>query len=416
MNYNKVFFFVHDGIYCAHTGVGIHNRRFMRLLRGFFADAEIVIAPTLTSRESADFQADWFEETLCFMDKGNLTLMPVDNGSAGIERYGSLATWKKNALAAEKLLVSNASDSDKVLAVSVDTPFIGLIPLLAEYSQITHLHIPHSSGKLHTPSDSKRIDFEKACLQTKAPNTFIGATCEFMRDHLISEYGTRPRMIIPVFNDYIYSDYKKSSNAEMDSVIKSWSIKPNRELIVSYGRAVPYKGFHTLIKALDLLPRDKFQLLINATTVDEKSGYIAHLKALVEETGVDAIIKTRFDSALPAKFQQLPKVLAVVVPSIHEPFGLIPSEVMANKYNKAILVCSNADGLKKQIVNSVNGYTFIAENIDDLASTIRHITEVPSSDRAALVAAAHRMAIEKSSLETIMGSAFQELAQRLHTL
>jgi glycosyltransferase involved in cell wall biosynthesis len=309
-----------------------------------------------------------------------------------MERYGTVELWKANANAAQQIIQDQLESTENALVISIDTPFIGLLPILAREDNITHLHVPMSTSVLHAPGDNVRKRYELECIATASPNTFVAAICNYMKDHLCREYDVRPEKIIGMTNGSLPEDYQPYPEDELMALRKEWSINTRKKSIVAYGRAVPYKGFESLIEAVGMLPETEYQLLLNATTVDYEPTYIDALKQRAKECGIDMILHTEFDETFPIKVRQLDTTLAVVVPSLHEPFGLIPGEVMIDPNSKAIVIASDVEGLKEQIIPGVTGYNFKAGNARMLADAIQQASILSAEQREQYIRNARRYA------------------------
>ncbi len=360
-SFSEVNLFVHDGFYCAHTGAGIHNFRVIKSLRAIFPNAKITIFPIYTSEKSADYQSSWHEGVLSIVKRDSLYVKPVDNGSQGMERYGWVSQWITGSINAADQFKNQHQAGVTSLCITMDTSFVQMISLLNNLPSITHLHIPHGTGRVHSPGALDRLELESvnfAQLES-SDNTYIGYIGDFMESHLRSAYSISTRKLIPAYNGCLLDENYALTPSVTNRFNEKWNMDDNKLTIAAFGRAAPYKGFHTLVKAMRNFDSEKYRLLINATTDNQESlQYKALLVESAKKYNVDLLIHSEFDADFPAYVRRHPKTLCIVVPSIHEPFGLIPGEVMTDSLNTSLIVANNIEGLASQIDNEKTGFLF----------------------------------------------------------
>jgi glycosyltransferase involved in cell wall biosynthesis len=129
--------------------------------------------------------------------------------------------------------------------------------------------------------------------------------------------------------------------------------------------------------------------------------------ALQAQARAQALADVRFlgfrnQTELPAFFD-LADVF--VLPSIHEPWGLIVNEVMA--VGRAVVVSDQVGCAADLVRHGVNGYIFPAGDVDALAASLREIVTAP--ERARAMGAASRAIIERWSLREAVAGLRQAL-------
>jgi len=400
-SYDTIFFFIHDGFYCAHTGAGIHNFRILRTLRDIFPFSRIVVCPIYTNSKNLDRQKEWYEKALAIVKRDALEVIPIHNGTEGMDRYGGVGEWHRTSVYASNVILNRFSSDDKALCISIDTPFIGLIPQLGGKPNITHLHIPQSTGLLHEPNNAARLRLETNSLQNLSNNTFIGAIGDFMFNHLSDRYDVSSERILIIHNGCLQEDQKALEPAVNRFLNEKWNIgRDNRYIIAAYGRSIHYKGFHLLVESMKTLDSNKYRLLINATTDNEISkAYSQSLLSIAKEMGVDLTLYTDFDPNFPAFIRRQSLCLAIVIPSLAEPFGLIPGEIMSDPRSKSIVVSSDIDGLGPQISNREDGFLFSPTEPHELEQILKMLPTLSTPDKEHILRNGRQKALLKFDLK-----------------
>lgn len=162
-SFSQLFIFLHDGFYCAHTGAGISNNRFINVLYNSDYHGQIYICPVYTSPKNPDFQNDYFKNNRNKATTNGATIIPIQNGSNGCTRWGNYAYWERSAISAMTVINGLLNKNSKAIVFSFDSPFIRLLSERLP-SNILHIHTPHSTGKIHEPLNLERIYFETKCL------------------------------------------------------------------------------------------------------------------------------------------------------------------------------------------------------------------------------------------------------------
>ena len=82
---------VHDGFYGCGTGAGQSNRAFLRIVAGLLAPAvRLAVLPVRLVPGSSEYDPAWHQQTLAFLGEASADVVPVDNGTAGLTRFGGL--------------------------------------------------------------------------------------------------------------------------------------------------------------------------------------------------------------------------------------------------------------------------------------------------------------------------------------
>jgi glycosyltransferase involved in cell wall biosynthesis len=170
-----------------------------------------------------------------------------------------------------------------------------------------------------------------------------------------------------VDNAFFQSEAKKCS-ATRDALRASLSISDRRPVILFVGKLMPRKRPNDLLRAyLALSPDGRIEPEAHLVFVGEGELKPA-LQRMAEATGWDSIKFVGFknQSELPA-FYNLCDVF--VMPTVHEPWGLVVNEAM--NAGRAIVVSSEVGCAPDLVRNGVNGITFRARDVDDLARALR---------------------------------------------
>ncbi|MYW92611.1 glycosyltransferase family 4 protein [Amycolatopsis rubida] len=374
---------VHDGFYGCGTGAGYANFGTLGALADLLpADVQLAVLPLRLDRSSAEHHPQWHARARHRLR--NATILPVDNGTDGQDRWGSLENFRRLVRSTADRL--RALPAEPLLIIAFDAPFLGLGSALSP-ALLPHLVLaPRSSAAIHAPHDLERRAWERnGMLSAVAGGARIATISPFMAGHLHREYGI-PRQAMTALPDGLTGDDWNGYGDSADPDLPPF--------VFSMGRAEPYKGFEDLLAAWDLLAREgtALPLLLIAATSEgsEPTPYQNVLRARAERLAAPVRMLTRFTPDVPRLLRH-PGLRAVVVPSHAEPFGRIPMEAFAA--GAAPVITTTSQGLGGQIRDGVTGFRCEPKSPRSLALAVRRALEMSPDQRSRMRDQARRAAL-----------------------
>ncbi|OIU70966.1 hypothetical protein BHE18_18715 [Rossellomorea aquimaris] len=150
------------------------------------------------------------------------------------------------------------------------------------------------------------------------------------------------------------------------------SVDESRPYFFSIGRMVHEKGFETLIRAAALLKRDGHMV---SFIIAGKGPMLEHYRQLVKNENLDDMVFFPGFISDEKRNGYLKNCLAVIFPSLYEPFGIVALEAMA--FRKAV-VASETGGLKSIVKHEKTGLLFQPDNDSDLFEILLSLLHEPS--------------------------------------
>ncbi|WP_410655767.1 glycosyltransferase family 4 protein [Amycolatopsis sp. lyj-112] len=384
---------LHDGWYGCGTGAGYANFAFLETLVQLLAPGtRLVILPLLLHPSSHQHHPDWHARAEALVSAADTTILPVDNGTDGIDRWGTVENFQRlSAHAADRIELEVLPQAGPLLIVAFDVPFFGLPALLSRRARARTVVVPRSTGLIHTPLDRRRIRWETEELHAGlADGTRVGAISPFMARHLHADYRVPRSAMLPVPDGLAHSEWARS---DRQHELLRGSVFP-AEFLLSMGRAEPYKGFDDLLDALEILQDTGTEIphLILAATSESPlpSSYQQHLMTSLRQLDLTHTILTRFTPAVPSLLGH-PGLRGVVVPSRAEPFGRIPMEAFAA--GAAPVISTTAGGLAHQVIDGSTGISCPPGSPPHLAEALRRALEMDHTSRSHLRRGAHQHAL-----------------------
>jgi glycosyltransferase involved in cell wall biosynthesis len=400
---------MHDGFYGAGTGAGYANHGFLHTLTTLLRPGvRLVVLPVRLAAESPEHQPRWHQDTHTLLVQAGASIHPVDNGTAGMFRFGGLTAFHQLAAdTADRLTRHVLPGADPLAVILFDAPFLGVPPLLPP-TVLRHVTVvPRSTALLHDPANADRIRWERHGLHATARGGGqIAAISVHMRHHLKDAYHVPDPALIDLPDGLTPTDHRFGTPDP--------SLLPDaggRGFLLAMGRAQPYKGFDDLIDALVLL-RDHghpapHAVLAAVTDHPTPTPYQQLLAARLHAAGLDATLLTRFSPAIRDLLTH-PALRGVVVPSRAEPFGRIPIE--AYTAGATPLIATTAGGLAEQIIDGVTGLTAAPANPESLAHAIHRGLALTPGQRHRMRRAAHRLAAHRYDHTTAVRRFLQHTA------
>ncbi|WP_026600900.1 glycosyltransferase family 4 protein [Methylomonas sp. 11b] len=149
------------------------------------------------------------------------------------------------------------------------------------------------------------------------------------------------------------------------------ALKPGSLRIVLVGNVIRRKGLHVLIKALSQLPAQDYQLNV-AGRLDMEPGYVAQIKALIRDAGLNqsvSLLGPVQDEALAVLYRQNQ---LLVMPSAYESYGIVYVEAL----QFGLPVIGTRSGAAWEIIREGgNGYLIQPEDHGALANVLQILHE-----------------------------------------
>lgn len=393
-NYHPAIVIValHDGFYGCGTGAGQSNRAFLRVLADLLAPAvRLVVLPVRLVADSSEYDPVWHQQTNAILADTSADVVPVDNGTAGLTRFGGLDCFRAASASAAASISRLFPHPSRVLIVAFDVPFFGLAPRLLPQARPSLVNVARATAVLQAPRDSERIAWERAgLLVTAAAGGHVAATSRHIRDHLAAAYRIPRTAITDLTNGLTRAEQNPGPAQLLDTSL----LPPAAEhgFLLSFGRAEPYKGFDDLIDALHILGNSGLRvphtILAAVTDGPPLTAHQRHLVHRIEAGHLDVTLHTTFRHGI-RRLLGHPSLAAVVVPSRAEPFGRIPLEAYAA--GASPVIATTAGGLAETVTESLTGYTADPADPPSLAAAIGRALTADPARHARMLAEGRRL-------------------------
>ena len=388
---------VHDGFYGCGTGAGASNHAFLQILAALIAPhVHLAVLPVRIAPASTEYDPDWHQKTLSLLTGPDRTIMPLDNGTHGVTRFGGLASFRA-ACHSAAVAISRLSLGGDCLIIASDVPFFGLSELLPSALQRSLINVARSTAALHAPGETDRIAWERHGLLAAArAGGRIAAISQHMHNHLTATYQIPDASVVHLTNGLTRSEQQPPRPA-------SGVLPPGaaRGFLFALGRAEPYKGFTDLLDALVLLREEQqpvpHTVLAAVTDGQPTNPYQQHLAQRIQAAKLDVTLLTRFSSTIRTLLAH-PALAAVIVPSRAEPFGRVPLDTWAA--GVAPVVATTAGGLAEQVADAETGFTAAPHDPRSLACAIRRALVAAPGQRSAMITAGRRALASRYDYET----------------
>jgi glycosyltransferase involved in cell wall biosynthesis len=355
----------HDGIISHYTGVGSIVKDYIHALTQIISTAELNITLNLFTPEylpeSFGYSSKTEEENMRLSSQLSGAIFQISNGSSGARNYGFVEDWQ--VLVRNTAQVINSLDIEKydtVLNLYNDTPFAQLAKHLSVNDKIRNFWIPHSTIKIHgvdsaVDNDSSYFDMRLAWEQetidfiNHTQYNFVITIGQYIREHLIKEFHLNHVKAIDLFNGRILQSTNVSTSLD-EEVLR---LVGNRKILLTFGRAEPYKNLEYSIKLGNLI--DDPQLL-NIVIAQGYGGYMGIYNDYKKLNNGNTLLYLDPPFDFVKKLLALPNDIAVIVPSIAETMGLIINEIRVLDKDNIAIVANNTNGLAEQIENNIDGF------------------------------------------------------------
>jgi glycosyltransferase involved in cell wall biosynthesis len=389
--HRRVIVAMHDGFYGCGTGAGNSNRAFIRILTGLLPPSVcLAVLPIRINPGSSEYDPAWHQETLAILADTRSDILPVDNGSDGLTRFGGLGCFRTACTSAATSITRVLAHASDALIVAFDVPFFGLAPLLPPRARPFLVNVARATAILQAPEDSPRIAWERTgLLATATAGGHIAATSRHIRSHLTAAYHI-PESAITTLTNGLTRDEQHPPQPAGTSLLPPAAAAAG--FLLSFGRAEPYKGFDDLLDALRILSstatRVPHTVLAAVTDGPPLTACQRHLARRIAAENLDVTLHTTFSPGIRELLSH-PSLAAVIVPSRAEPFGRIPLEAYAA--GASPVIATTAGGLAETVIDGHTGYTAAPANPPSLAAAIGRALTAPAAEHARMLAEGRRL-------------------------
>lgn len=400
---------MHDGFYGSGTGAGFANNAFLRTLISLLdPGVHLVVMPVRLVDRSPEYQAGRHQQSLDLCRPAGATVLPADNGTEGMVRFGGVAAFRRLGTSAAAALNEQVlPQADEIAVICFDVPFLSLPALLPERVRRRFVLVPRSTGLLHDPAGEDRVAFEREGFEYLAgQGGRIAAISDYMRGHLVDDYGVARESLIPLADGLAPDEWQPRSAPP--------GLLPREAesgFLFALGRATPYKGWDDLVDALALLRqrgvRAPHAVLAAVTDQPAATEYQSRLASRIVELELDATLLTRFDAANRDLLTH-PVLRAAVVPSRTEPFGRIPLEAYAA--GATPVVATTAGGLAEQVIDGVTGFSAEPGKPASLADALERALALGPAERDRMRIAGYEFARSRFDHEQAVRRFFAQFA------
>lgn len=234
------------------------------------------------------------------------------------------------------------------------------------------VHNNHSLGAVKYRSSKTipmvartRLQIEKKCIETA---DCLVATSPQEQEHIRTLISAKGNIeIIPCG-----TDIQRFQATNQQAARKRLGITEESQLILYVGRFDPRKGIETLVRAVADPQVQNHQsvklMIVGGSSSERKDDQERHrIEAIVKELGLQH--QVTFAGRIGHEY--LPNYYAAadicVVPSLYEPFGLVPIEAMACGIP---VIASSVGGLKYTVVDKKTGLLVLPKQEKELAHAI----------------------------------------------
>lgn len=391
-----LFYLTYNGIYNFTNGIGTQTQLLLRGLERFSSVLEkqygplplYVICPQPDAHTwgyDAAFLRRQQERILAL--RGQLHLLPYKQHAES--ELWDVATWHYLCEQAARFIDHMRRKFDECLLICIDQPWLHTPRLLSpgipgKIGNTQTLLVLYSTAFIRNASvsDKKEMHWEHSGLTLACtdPQVAIADICPSFTTHLQTFYKLPNARFAPYTSSILVHDeeFRLLEKATVEQTLQSYNIPLDRELIIAFGRAVPLKGFETVIPALAAVRERCHFVLISVPYPGETYQQI--YDRLLAEHGIHATHIRAFSRELPRALCQWANTRMVLVPSHQETFSNIPLEVtLWARQGGPVVVASRVGGFVDQIEHGHNGFLIDITHPETIPQMLQYVLSLPSA-------------------------------------
>lgn len=399
---NAIFYLTYNGIYNLTNGIGTQTQLLLGGLERLHHDLDTqygpidvhVICPApdeLTWGYDREFLHTQRQRIAAL--GGQLHFIPYK--SQPEQELWDIGSWQTLCREVVPVLLPKILAYDRSLIICIDQPWL----------QIPHTLIRHQSSALqHTQTllvlyntafirnwvtpDTAEVAWEQEGLAASqhGNNVYIADICPSFTTHLRSHFALPAAQFAPYTSSILVDDsaFTQQPEADIKAILQKYAVPLQEDIVLSFGRAAPIKGFEALIPALAAIRDRAHFVLISVPYLDDDTHQRVYDR-LLTQYGIRATHIKHFTRELPQALCQWPRTKMVVIPSRQETFSNISLEVaLWARENGPVIVASTAGGFVDQIDPGQTGFFIDIASSHTMSQTLQHVLQLPQQTHATI--------------------------------
>ena len=413
--HNAIFYLTYNGVYNFTNGIGTQTQLLLSGLERIKDDLEEEFGPidvhgvcpvpdALTWGYDARFLRAQRQRIAAL--GGQLHLIPFKSHFE--QDLWDIRSWQRLCQEVAPVLRQQISNYARSLIICIDQPWLQLPQALA--TGHTQVLLPHAHILLVlyntafirnwvTP-DAAEIAWEQDGLAAAQGenNVYIADICPSFTTHLTSHFALSMAQFAPYTSSILVEDdvFFPLPEAEIIAVLRQYNIPLDEDIVFSFGRAAPIKGFEALIPALAPIRQQSHFVLISVPYITDDAQQHVYDR-LLAQYAIRATHIKQFTRQLPRALCQWPRTKMVVLPSRQETFSNISLEVALWARDKGpVVVASSAGGFVDQIEAGKDGFFIDIESCRAMSQTLQQVLQLSPERHAAIRRRAYARVIRQN--------------------
>jgi glycosyltransferase involved in cell wall biosynthesis len=408
---NAIFYLTYNGLYNFTNGIGTQTQLLisgLEVLRAMLVrrygpiDVHVVCPspdPHTWGYDHAFFQRQ--QDRLAPLG-GHAHLIPYKREPT--QDLWEIPSWKALCQNVAPLLHAQAAAYERSLIICVDQPWLQTPYALRRGQslprQVDMLLVLYSTAFIRdweTP-DAAEVAWEQEGLEASQPGSRVALAdiCPSSTSHLKTHFRLSAGQFAPYTSSILVDDptFVLQDERVVRTMLQTYGIPLDADLVLAFGRAAPIKGFEQLIPALAPL-RDRVHfVLISVPYINDDSQQRVY-DQLLQQHAIRATHIKVFTRDLPRALCQWARTKIVVIPSRHETFSNIPLEVALWARDKGpVIVASATGGFVDQIDPGITGFLVDIGSSQHVTQTVHQVLELSPVAQAAIRHRAHHRVVQ----------------------
>jgi glycosyltransferase involved in cell wall biosynthesis len=224
----------------------------------------------------------------------------------------------------------------------------------------------------------------------------IANVCPSFTTHLTTHSQLATAQFAPYTSSILVNDpvFALQDETAVRLTLQAYGVPLDTDLVLTFGRAAPIKGFDCLIPALAPLRERLHLVLISVPYINDDSEQRVY-DQLLQQYQIPATHVKQFTRELPRALCQWPGTKMVVVPSRHETFSNIPLEVALWARDRGpVTVTSTAGGFADQIEPGITGFVVNIASGPAMTQTLQQALDLSPHAHTAMRRQAYQRVVQ----------------------